>query len=265
MASRQAGPATARRTVAESPSGQTSSAEPYPANLGPLARPPVDDPRATELIDASPHVLTDLPSMPSGGDPWAPDTVFDAVPLFVSGEKKADASDIAKGRTASRSHVDDLSRPSGPVIPSTQAHAMKGKSTSSFLVDKIVGGHDAASDSEESPPDAKIPQRSTAIPLDDSARHILPSRAQLPTLERATTEPHRAPDLPTATESAPAARASGKRGARAGDKTAAKGMRAPIVDDEDLFSEGADPLSDDPDMTMEDAVLPSKAAPSSKP
>jgi glycosyltransferase involved in cell wall biosynthesis len=254
-----------RRTVADVPTGQTSSAEPWPANLGPLARAPLLDHQSTAVMEASPHVPTDLPSANGAADPWAPDTVFDAVPLFPSSEKKPDASDE---RGQQRSAVDGSPRQTASSISSTQAHALKTKTASSFLVDKIVidrgdGGqaadHAAASSSES------FPRRSLTLPIEGEGAGTVPLDDALPSLERAPTEPHAAPQSPTDSSSKPAVRTRAVRAVRASDKSAKKAKRTPVIDDEDLFSDADGPFADDPDMTMEDASLPSKPSSSSKP
>jgi glycosyltransferase involved in cell wall biosynthesis len=268
--------AHARRTRADVPTGQTSTAEPWPGNLGPLARAPLaDDVRPTELIQAPAALAIDLPSTSGPGDPWAPDTVFDAVPLFPSGEKKLPSGEKKPPSSEKKPDASDEREPSKPAVvgrsrsgPSaaapTQAHAMKTKTASSFLVDKVAVDRPSGASSEGADgviPGAAFPMRATTTPIEGGAP-LVAGGALLPTLERATTEPYAAPGTNTNTDtsSAPSPVARGRR-ARAGDKTAVKGVRTPIVDDENLFSDAEDALGDNADMTMEDASLPSKAAP----
>lgn len=218
---------TDKRTVAEPPSGATSTAEPWPQNLGPIARAPDVERLATELIEAPRDFATDLPSSSSAADPWAPDTVFDAVPLFPSGERKADGVDDA---SAPEPRAKNESNP-----PSTQAHAVKTKTASSLLVDRHEG--------------LGAPRAETDPRLVEGAR--------IPTLERAVTEPHEGPAKDA--ERATATDSRRVRAARSAvDRTRA---RAPIVDDENLFSDADDGHSSDPDMTVEDGRLPSKPLP----
>lgn len=218
---------TDKRTVAEPPSGATSTAEPWPQNLGPIARAPEVERQETELIDAPHGFATDLPSSASAADPWAPDTVFDAVPLFPSGERRSEQGDDA---SAPEPRARNESNP-----PSTQAHAVKTKTASSFFVDR------------QEAPGAQRP--ATDPHLREGVR--------IPTLERAVTEPHEGPqkdaERATASDSGrvPAARS-------VVDRTRA---RAALVDDENLFSDADEGLGSDPDMTAEDAQLPSKPLP----